>query len=403
MKRLALFALVLLALPASALQWTLSPSSAAATTSAFSEYDGPQPLVMKFASGKRVNIFRRGPQHADKGRLLKRVSAGAAWGAEQEFISDPVYDTNNPFGGVTAGNVGILCHALHVVGGAFDGVNCYRSTDEGETWTGPVAMSTPQVARFGTGYGPLVNVPAGSVTCPQGCSFAVVKGYSPAWHYLVFTFDDGLTWGLARRIPPAPYGEIAFAYLGNEELIGFGRWTTWYNAGQPYDGTNPKNLLFYRSLDMGQTWTSVTSNITLHPEPAAAPGYPTTMWALVSPWMVDAPGGRKALLFAERRADTVNSKSYFKVRAILFDPRSFDPLAMPQGQVLHQTTPPGPYSFVGYGYPAVVEASPGVLQVQFYSEIPGQMNMKPELYELSAQYLCLNCTVQEMLEAQPCP
>src|SRR5205823_315130 len=181
----------------------------------------------------------------------------------------------------------------------------------------------------------------------------------PGYGYLVLSHDNGRTWGASAtedfiRVKDAghtllPTNENSYAYLGNSQIIGFGRNTC-------PNGVCP--LLFHYSPDLGKTWTITSTNF--EPSPPVSGQTPLVV-GMVSPWLFNAalPGDQLTLMFSERQQDSIGA-SIDLLRAISFYPSAA--IANPQAFGTTQTLWTSQYN--DWGYATVVQMSPFAILIQ---------------------------------------
>jgi hypothetical protein len=271
----------------------------------------------------------------------------------------------------------------------FFGIYYSTSADDGATWSAPTQMINVPAAESTFGwcgtYGGLMSLPAGLAIgilgYPSTQNFCQVPGHG----YLVLSHDNGRTWGVSTtddfiRVSDnahtsLPTNENTYAYVGNSQIIGFGR-------DMCPKGNCP--LLFHYSADLGKSWKITSTNFAGSPVSNGSDSGQTPIAVnMVSPWLFDAnlPGGQLTLLFAERQLDSPGG-TVDALRAISFPPAAA--IANPRGFGATQTLWSSKYN--DWGYPSVVQTSPFEIFIQWDSEQypAGPLN----LFTMTAAYGC---------------
>ncbi len=114
-----------------------------------------------------------------------------------------------------------------------------RSEDGCQTWSRTLSVTPPPGVSVVIPFGDVVVLPQGRL----GVSGYSMKegGLDSAW--ILFSEDDGRSWGDARLIGADRYNETDLLYLGDDSLLAAARST---GGGETY---------IFASDDCGQTWT----------------------------------------------------------------------------------------------------------------------------------------------------
>jgi hypothetical protein len=401
------FSVLFLTVPLLPQQWTFITGTPVVYSTPYYNAFG---LMVKANNGNILNFYREGREHAgDRGVMMLRTSndSGRTWSYFSGInycqasdragclFSDPTYDSRNGAGGITSTGTIILFWEKYQSTGAGSPakwVYYCRSTDNGLTWSTPAELTStnPVVRRGGTGnpqsmfdgtYGQLLVVPSrggAKASCSTGCVAVSVQDNS-GYQWLVFSYDDGVTWTDAKKIGNATWpklrtDEVALLWIGGSQIIGFVR------GEATFKGTL---LFFLYSPDMGTTWPTI-GNTNFPTTPAGG-----TIIAIdyVSPWLINPnlPDGSVTLIFPERQI--VNGVGAFGyLRAITFRPQ--DAINNPMGFGPTQTiyTEPKTNSWVDFGYPSMVQISARNLLIEFYA--PALTLGPKNLFTMTAQYEC---------------
>jgi hypothetical protein len=296
-------------------------------------------------------------------------------------------DVRNVSGGIAPDGTLVLQWALRCWKNPlqFFGIFYSSSSDNGATWSSPAQLTNIPSTESNLGwcgtYGGLISLPAGLAIGITGYPGRQDLCQVPGYGYLVLSHDNGRTWGVNTtedfiRVKDdshvlLPTNENSYAYLGNSQIIGFGR------NGCPV-GVCP--LLFFYSPDLGKTWNITTTNF--GPSPPVS-GQTVSVVRMVSPWLFDAalPGQQLTLMFSERQQDT-NGSGIDLLRTISFRPSAA--IANPQAFGATQTLWTSEY--VDWGYATVAQLSPFTILIQWDSmQYPaGPLN----LFTMTASYGC---------------
>ncbi len=131
--------------------------------------------------------------------------------------------------------------------------------------------------------------------------------------YLLFSTDDGVTFGSPSSIIPGVNGteEIGLGWISGNKLLGFVRPGEGFAAGSA-------PMMLVSSNDMGVTWTNVNTNIDVSPKPCCNwIGVPFTgplnFYQLLSPWIVNQGlgSGQWTVLFGERQVWNSSNDTVF--------------------------------------------------------------------------------------------
>lgn len=182
------------------------------------------------------------------------------------------------------------------IGGDWD-ILMARSTDNGATWTPPVALNTNAAADFGDDLAPLIRTDQAL----GGSGWIVVWHSNDSlggaiggdWDILVSrSTDSGFTW-----IAPAALNTNANTDIGNDfdvhlQLSSYftGHWIAAWSSGHSLGGTigSDYDILVSRSTDNGATWSAATAlNLNAGTDSGAdgRPALATDGWSNPSNWV----------------------------------------------------------------------------------------------------------------------
>jgi hypothetical protein len=252
-----------------------------------------------------------------------------------------------------------------------NGVLCSRSRDQGASWS----TFTYATTTYHYTAGPLVYG-----TDSTGPYTAVLVSDIPMSHtYLLYSYDDGLTWPTARLITQMPkYPGIYEGACGDN---GTHQFCILRNGGYNY---NP--MSFCWSSDQ---WTTTTCSPTKFTFTDPGPGFtgcgaPTNVSAFVAPWLskVTDSGGKWLLTYAERQQCSATPSTWViwgAIKGVVFDPEAVianvSAFGLPSTLFL-QTF--GTNAQADFGYPSTAEVSPGQFLVTYYG--PEQLGGVPGIW-----------------------
>lgn len=255
-------------------------------------------LLVKLPNGKLVHFYRSASNDEwVAGVILYQSSGdgGYTWDTPKQLTpSDP--DTDYAIsGGVTpAGTILVCLWKISNSQRKSVGLFVVRSTDEGHSWSDPVAIP----GDYHVTYGQLIVTPnAVALPCYRypfvGAQFTCD---------LVFSYDDGLTWPDPHHVADATHptfgnNECAFLWTHDSTLLGFMRSTRWDHTMDSI--TDAHSLVFMYTRDNGVSWVFKETNL----RPSYIPyGSQLLTWELISPTIL-SPGlnsDQITLVFAER-------------------------------------------------------------------------------------------------------
>ncbi len=126
-----------------------------------------------------------------------------------------------------------------------------RSRDGGRTWTRSESVKLPDSASYLMPYGDIVQLPGGRLAAAFYQHFSIHSlGVTPksimpkgGSAYILFSEDDGKTWGNGALIAKDNYNETTLLPVGERRLLAVAR---------TYD---PADMEMFVSEDQGRTWS----------------------------------------------------------------------------------------------------------------------------------------------------
>jgi len=135
-----------------------------------------------------------------------------------------------------------------------------RSTDDGASWTPPVALNTNASTDSGSDYQPQVTTDRGGIWVAAWWSNEPLGGTIGTDYDILFSrsTDNGATW-----TPPAPLNTNADSDSGGDHYLqvttdGSGNWLAAWDSWDTLGGTigTDDDILFSRSTDGAASWTA---------------------------------------------------------------------------------------------------------------------------------------------------
>lgn len=209
------------------------------------------PLALQDSSGLVSILARRGTTHFDDGVVREWTTAngGDTW-SSSEVISDATYDVRSGGGGVTPTGAEIYMASRFTGGasGTFVDMRVYRKPSAG-SWSDLGAVTFLTGNRFNA-HGPMRVMPSGKLAQ----TVYEHQNENPWKSFVVFSDDDGLTWGDRVDINDSSVsgidaGETTIAQVGEAATDAA---STWIAVARVDNGTA---LRQFKSTDGMQTWT----------------------------------------------------------------------------------------------------------------------------------------------------
>jgi hypothetical protein len=210
------------------------------------------PVITKAPNGDILVFYNKGSQHINgdptRAVVYKRsTDFGMTWSDEATILNDTYDDGVFSVGTTSAGTIIIIIRRVISDTTNYDQV-VLRSTDNGYSWSAPVAIPVLPVSTISVS--PILEV--------EGHGLMASFNDRPYSCELIWSPDDGVTWGNRQTItiPADPNDaplECRFVYMGGGKIFGIGR-TNVVGAG----------LFQLQSEDYGANWTVLKTNITDH-------------------------------------------------------------------------------------------------------------------------------------------
>jgi hypothetical protein len=278
-----------------------------------------------------------------------------------------------------------------------------RSTDNGNTWSNPDFFhASYPVSAYSSATTNIAAIPPGSpgVTgpCAKGCIAKPLR-VGNSFLDLLFSYDDGVTWGDEKLIvnQNGYDDETAISWGGGNNLMAFIRPSRDSTAN---GGRTPLPMVY--SSDMGTTWRG-TCAVPQMFDASACTGQPNTLTVppcnpvdssaetFTNPMSFPAPvgAGLTTLLFGDRFSCTSPVTSNLWIRAVTFNGmNAFNMLTFPTVQYLYNFT----NSIGNTTYMYAVPTSGNNVLVVFENGIGGNCNSPlgyacEQIWQMTATYV----------------
>lgn len=156
------------------------------------------PSLVQLNSGNLLVSYRKGANHApSKGKIVGKISTnlGQWWGPEFTIAEDPVLDLRSSEMRRLEGTTTlVMATAAASVDGSTSQTWIYRSTNNGQTWEPPIALS-PMMQPFNIPEGPPCELPDGKLLLAL---YGYTEGASLYSVTLNHSWDYGQTWEKER-------------------------------------------------------------------------------------------------------------------------------------------------------------------------------------------------------------